>query len=116
MRLEELLPYELIIPSRESRLEEINSWFRNTGKKPIVRCRIAHMLNAYELTRQGVGITIFPAAAGELDTAGDICIRKLTEPSVTATYVLVWNKARPLSRVAEEFVQLVRHTANNCIT
>ena len=116
VRLEELLPYELIIPSRESRLEEINSWFRNTGKKPIVRCRIAHLLNAYELTRQGVGITIFPAAAGELDTAGDICIRKLTEPSVTATYVLVWNKARPLSRVAEEFVQLVRHTANNCTT
>ena len=71
------------------RLEEINSWFRDTGKKPIVRCRIAHMLNAYELTRQGVGITIFPAAAGELDTAGEICIRKLTEPSVTATYVLV---------------------------
>ena len=108
VQLEELLPYDLIIPSRESRLQEINSWFQNTGKKPIVRCRIAHMLNAYELTRQGVGITIFPAAAGELDAAGEICIRKIVEPPVTAGYVLIWNKARPLSRVAEEFVRLVK--------
>ena len=65
------------------------------------------MLNAYELTRQGVGITIFPAAAGELDAAGEICIREIIEPSVTAGYVLVWNKARPLSRVAQEFVRFV---------
>lgn len=31
---EELLPYELLIPSRESRKSEIDRWFSHTGKAP----------------------------------------------------------------------------------
>ena len=61
----ELLPYELFIPSRTSRLEEISKWF-GPDAKPIVRGRIAHLLSAYELTRLGVGITIYPASAGDI--------------------------------------------------
>ena len=106
IRMEELLPYELIIPSRESRLQEINGWF-GEGEKPIVRCRIAHMLNAYELTKRGVGITIYPAAAADLAEHSGICIRKITEPKVMASYVLIRNRSRALSRVAQEFFNYV---------
>ena len=51
-----LLPYELIIPSRESRRQEILDWFAQADEQaaPTIRFRIAHMLNAYELTEQGV--------------------------------------------------------------
>ena len=113
--MEELLPYELIIPSRESRLQEINSWF-GEGEKPIVRCRIAHMLNAYELTKRGVGITIYPAAAADLAEHSGICIRKITEPKVMASYVLIRNRSRALSRVAQEFFSYVEErTAANLV-
>lgn len=107
IRMEELLPYELIIPSRESRLQEINGWFPE-GQKPIIRCRIAHMMNAYELTKRGVGITIYPAAAADLAESYGICTRKIVEPKVLASYVLIRNRSRTLSRAAQEFLNYVK--------
>ncbi|MEI3526175.1 MAG: LysR family transcriptional regulator substrate-binding protein [Eubacteriales bacterium] len=63
---EQLLPYDLLIPSRESRKHEIDQWFLGTGQKPIIRGRIAHMVNAYELSLHGVGVSIYPASISSL--------------------------------------------------
>ena len=108
--LAQLAPYELIIPSRATRLQEITGWFAASGQKPIVRCRMAHMLNAYELTEQNVGIAIYPAAAAEFAAGASICIKRLVEPAVTASYALVWSQNRPLSRVSREFLNYVQNT------
>ncbi|MCD8381029.1 MAG: LysR family transcriptional regulator [Lachnospiraceae bacterium] len=108
LKASELLPYDLIIPSRSSRLDEINSWFADTGSLPTIRCRMAHMLTAYELTRQGVGISIYPAASGSLSCYPDVCVKEIVKPAVTASYVLIWNKSHQLSHVAQEFVDFVR--------
>ena len=107
IRVCELLPYELFIPSRTSRLEEISKWF-GPDAKPIVRGRIAHLLSAYELTRLGVGITIYPASAGDIANLTDVCIKEIVEPSNTASYILIWNKYRQLSHVAEEFLNFIK--------
>ena len=103
----DLLPYDLIIPSRNSRLDEINEWFRYTGKEPTIRCRMAHMLNAYELARNGVGIAIYPESAGDLADE-DICVKRIAKPEVTASYVLIWSKSHSLSHVAAEFIRFIR--------
>lgn len=108
--LKELAPYDLIIPSRQSRLQEIQGWFETVGIKPIIRCRIAHMLNAYELTEQGVGIAIYPASAGDISTPDALCIKRIENPSVMASYILIWNRERQLSHVAKEFLSYVRKT------
>ena len=68
---------------------------------------IAHMMNAYELTKRGAGITIYPAAAADLAEHSGICIRKITEPKVMASYVLIRSRSRALSRVAQEFLNYV---------
>lgn len=106
--LSDLASCDLIIPSRESRLQEITDWFGSVGEKPLIRCRIAHMLNAYELTREGVGIAIYPAAAAEIATDSSIRIKKIVNPSVTASYVLIRNKSIRLSHVAEEFIKYIK--------
>lgn len=106
--LRKLAPYDLIIPSRQSRLQEINGWFAGSGIRPKIRCRVAHMINAYELTEQGVGICIYPASAGDIADREAICIKRLEEPSVTASYILVWNKERQLPHAAREFLEYVR--------
>lgn len=108
--LERLSGYDLIIPSRQSRLQEISGWFRTVGVTPTIRCRIAHMLNAYELTEQGVGIAIYPASASDIAGSGAVCIKKLTQPSVTASYVLIWNRERQLSHAAQEFISFIKET------
>lgn len=107
--LAELAPYDLIIPSRQSRFQEIEEWFPKNHGKLTIRGRIAHMLNAYELTAQGVGVAIYPASAGEFSTGGRVVIKRLVEPSVTASYVLIWNKGRQLPMVAREFVEYVQN-------
>lgn len=107
VNLSDLAPYELIIPSRSSRMEEINEWFHDTSFRPIIRCRIAHLLSAYELTRLGVGITIYPASASDIANMSDVCIKEIVNPSHTASYVLIWNKYHQLTHVAQEFLSFV---------
>ncbi len=109
---QKLLDYDLIIPSRMSRLQEIASWAGDTEKELKVRCRIAHVQNAYELSKMGVGIALYPASTMmETTYSGNrppVCIKKLINPQVKAPYVLLWNKGQKLSHVAEEFLHYIQ--------
>lgn len=110
--LSSLAPYELIIPSRHSRLQEITDWFEDKTIKPKVICRVAHMLNAYELTEQKVGIAIYPASAAMYASDDKVVIKKLINPSVTASYYLTKNVDRELSLVADAFWKYVLEKAS----
>lgn len=112
INMAQLAPYELIVPSRISRLQEIESWFAANHQQPIFRCQVAHMINAYELTRQGVGIAIYPASAAALIQDDAVCVKHLTEPTVMASYALVWKKGQQLSHVAEEFLNYIQKSTN----
>ena len=107
-----LLPYELIIPSRESRRQEILDWFARAGGDgtPRIRFRIAHMLNAYELTEQGVGIAIYPASAAGFSGSRAVTIKRLVEPAHHAEYILIHSARHPLNAVAAAFLDYVRAT------
>lgn len=104
----DLAGYDLIIPSRQSRLQEVQTWFGASGDAPVVRCRIAHTLSAYELTRQGVGVAIYPASIKDIASSESICTKRLMEPEVFASYVLIWSKEKILSKVAQEFLDFVK--------
>lgn len=105
--MEQIADYDLIIPSRESRLAEIEDWFKDTNKTPKVLCRVAHTLSAYELTRQGIGVSIFPASAKNIISSDDVIIKEFVAPAPTVSYILVWNKNRTLSHAAKEFIDYV---------
>lgn len=110
IELKRLAPYELIIPSRRSRRKEIENWFAPLGCEPKIICRIAHMLNAYELTAKGVGIAIYPASAAKY-VGEDAVIKKITKPNVTARYAIVRSAERDLSKVAQEFWDMVSESS-----
>ena len=105
--LKELEPYELIIPSRHSRLQEITGWFQKEDIKPKVIGRMAHLLNAYELTEQNVGIAIYPASAAFYGDKEKVVVRRLIHPEVTASYYLTKRAGKELSAVAKEFYRYV---------
>ncbi|HOO27157.1 MAG TPA: LysR family transcriptional regulator substrate-binding protein, partial [Lachnospiraceae bacterium] len=111
--LQSLAFEELILPSRKSRVAEILSWFDNMEASPVIRCEMAHMMNVYNLTQRNVGIAIFPASISEIPVNDNFVIKEITEPSFTASYVLVWNKAHTLSPLAERFMHMVKET-NSC--
>ena len=108
--LEKLAPYDLLIPSRHSRLHEIEEWFAVSGTKPKVRCYIANTLSAYELTRQKIGIAIYPASASDIIAKDSLCIKAIRNPQVMAKYVLAWNQERPMSKAAEKFLTFVKES------
>ncbi|WP_026528607.1 LysR family transcriptional regulator [Butyrivibrio sp. VCD2006] len=107
--LKKLAPYELIIPSRRSRRKEIENWFAPLNCQPKIICRIAHMLNAYELTAKGVGIAIYPASAAKYVSKG-VVIKRIKNPDVSTGYVLVKSAERDLSKVAAKFWDMVNET------
>ena len=92
----ELLPYDLLIPSRESRQGEIHGWFSDPQSMPIIRGRVAHMMNAYELSKNGVGIAIYPESISSLVRDREVCIRQINHPDAKAFYALIWKKDRNL--------------------
>lgn len=106
--MDQLADYELIIPSRESRLSEIGDWFRDTNKTPQVRCKVAHVLSAYELVRQELGIAIFPASVKNIVNSDDVTIKEFEDPAPTVSYILVWNKHKTLSHAATEFIEFIK--------
>ena len=98
---------DLIIPSRESRLREIQNWFPDKETPLRIRCRVAHMLNAYELVRQKVGIAIYPASDDQFLDDPAVVIKTIVDPAVAASYILVWDRARRLSPAAAHFIESV---------
>ena len=66
------------------------------------------MMNAYELSRHGVGVAIYPASISHMIKHTEVCLRQIDHPNAFATYALIWNKNRQLSRVAEEFITHVK--------
>lgn len=107
LTMSQLADYDLIIPSRESRLAEIGEWFEGTNKTPKVICKVAHIISAYELTRQGIGVAIFPASSKNIINNDDVVIKEFADPAPTVSYILVWNKHRTLSHAAQEFINYV---------
>ena len=103
-----LLPYDLLIPSRESRKSEINGWFSDPTCMPLIRGRIAHMMNAYELSKNGVGISIYPESISSLVQDKEVCIREINHPNARASYALIWKKNRALSHTAEAFIRFIQ--------
>ena len=101
IELKDLADCDLLIPSRVSRLREISDWFAPLNIEPKVICRLAHMQNAIELTKSGLGIAIFPEAVA--DYTNDVTIKKIVHPNVKATYVWVRSKEHKMSKLAEEF-------------
>lgn len=104
----ELLPYDLLIPSRESRQGEIHGWFSDPQSMPIIRGRVAHMMNAYELSKNGVGIAIYPESISSLVRDSEVCIRQINHPDAKAFYALIWKKDRTLSHAAEAFIEFIK--------
>ena len=100
---------ELIIPSRDSRLQEIMDWFGPEEEKPVIRARIANVVTAYELCREGVGAAIYPAAAADIVTDHEtICIKTIEDDRIRASYVLIYPDEHPLSELARRFVEFIK--------
>ena len=73
---------------------------------------MSSFLNARELTRQGVGIAIFPKVDIRYTPAG-IVEKEIVDPVKTVDYKLVWDKQKELPALASRFLDHVRDCLKN---
>ena len=105
--LKALLTETLILPSRKSRVREIESWFSGYERELDIVCEMSSFLNARELTRQGVGIAIFPKVDDQYNPTG-IVEKEIVDPVKTVEYKLVWDSQKELTMLARRFVEQVK--------
>lgn len=108
----ELLPYDLIIPTRTDRLEEINNWYKFSEEKPKIRCRYTNILSAYELSRCSIGISILPGDAGEVagpDRRDHVVCKPIRDCAAEASIEMIFSKYRMLPNVVFEFMTFIRN-------
>lgn len=74
-----------VVKEMNKGLQEITDWFSNQNVKPKIICRMAHVLNAYELT----------------------------EPSVTASYYLVQRKEKNSPLLRKSFGNMLLRFTNS---
>ncbi len=111
IRLEELEGEPLIIPERESRVQEIEKWFAENGATPRIIGKTSNYINALALVEQNVGICIFPKTSGA--GKAKIVTRAITDPPRFAEYILAGQKDVPLTETAEAFLDYVRDYLEN---
>lgn len=105
--LKALLSEKLILPSRKSRVREIETWFEGYDGDLNIVCEMSSFLNARELTRQGVGIAIFPKV-DDFYTPPGIVEKEIVDPVKTVEYKLVWDSQKELTMLSGRFVEHVK--------
>jgi DNA-binding transcriptional LysR family regulator len=112
--MSDLAGYELIIPSRESRLREMRDWLGDAASSINVKARIANVVTAYELCKEGLGVAIYPAAVQDIVTdRSNVLIKTIADKRIRASYVLIYSDEHPLHTVAQRFTEhILRETGS----
>ena len=103
--LEELSEHRLVVPSRKSRVKEMEAWFAMVGKEPKFLCELSNYVDAVALAELDVGISIFPQTTY---TPNPVTVTKVIAPnSRRIEYYLVWSKARRPVALVQDFIDFV---------
>ena len=103
--LQKLAGQPLFIPSRQSRMEAIRTWFEEIGEEPVIAGTLSNYIDAEALAEQNAGICIFPMTTYMENT---LMVKKIiTESSRQVEYALVWNRNEHGTEIAREFVNFV---------
>ena len=103
--LKELVGQPLFIPSRRSRIEGVNAWFRELDEEPIIAGELSNYIDAVALAEQNAGICIYPMTTY---TENELLVKKIiTDSARQIEYVLVWNRNQSIKELTGEFVNFV---------
>ena len=106
LKIEDLVGWPLIVPSRKAHIEEIERWFRRMGEKPQIICEMDNYLDAAALAGRGIGISIFPRTAYIMNDS--LVSKELEGADKTVDYLFVWRKGHQLPTVEERFIDWVK--------
>jgi DNA-binding transcriptional LysR family regulator len=87
--------------------------FASHNRRPDASCEVVYMSTAIGKVRAGLGITVLPPMAVQLETMPDLGSRPVDDPGFIRRIAVVTKADRSLSPAAAAFVDILRATVNH---
>jgi len=112
--VEKLASYPIILIAPESNARTaLDVAFASCGKRPNAGCEVVYMSTAIGMVRAGLGITVLPPMAVQLENAPDLGSRPVDHPAFIRRIAVVTKADRSLSPAAAAFVDILRVTVSH---
>ncbi len=96
----------LVVPSRQSRINAIHTWFEEIKTEPNIVCALSNYLDAIALVEQGAGIAIFPQTTYAKNEF--LVTKVITGSERQVEYAIVWNKNQRNTALVDEFLHFIQ--------
>jgi DNA-binding transcriptional LysR family regulator len=86
----------------------VDAAFLATGRRPHAACEAIYMMTAVGMVRAGLGLTILPGSAREIQAEPDLRSRPIADPGFERPVSLIKKAGRTLPVVSEQFSAALR--------
>ncbi len=100
----ELKGMPLIIHRRYN--DMLTNTCRQKGFSPNIICQNNELASSLSWAEAGIGVALVPNNATVQATGGNVLIRKIVDPTITAQPYLIWDKSHNISNLAKQFIEL----------
>lgn len=81
----------------------VDAAFLAAGRRPMAACEATYMMTAVGMVRAGLGLTILPGSAREIQAEPDLCSRPIADPGFERPVSLIKKAGRTMPAVSEQF-------------
>lgn len=81
----------------------VDAAFLAAGRRPLAACEATYMMTTVGMVRAGLGLTILPGSAREIQAEPDLRSRPIADPSFVRPVSLIKKVGRTLPVVSEQF-------------
>ena len=105
LTLARIANHPLVLMDRETSVRAVvDAAFLARGLMPTIGGEATYMMTAIGMVRAGMGVTILPASAREVEAEGGLCSRPIDDPAVMRQILVVKRAGRTLPPLCEAFL------------
>jgi DNA-binding transcriptional LysR family regulator len=103
--LEDLASVPLVLTAQGTSVRAVvDAAFANARCTPDIACEPTYMMTAVAMVRGGLGVTILPATAREVQAEPGLVVRPIDDPRFVRPIALIKKRGRTLPPLTEQFV------------
>ncbi|MBV8663266.1 MAG: LysR family transcriptional regulator, partial [Hyphomicrobiales bacterium] len=100
-----LAEYALVLMHSDTSVRAIvDAGFHAAGLMPKPSCEVIYMMTAVSMARAGLGLTILPGSAREIQAEPDLESRPIADPNFSRTLSLIKRAGRTLPPLSQSFL------------
>jgi DNA-binding transcriptional LysR family regulator len=106
IRMQDIVDLPLVLVATGTSVRAVvEAAFARAGRVPLIACEATYMMTAAAMVRAGLGVTILPASAREIQAERGLRARPIEDPAFVRPVVMVKKKGRTLAPASETFLR-----------